>query len=323
MEPIYFHNIDPIFLDLGIIQIRYYGLIFSIAFLQYLYLMKYFYQRNDFKVQNRYPTLIEDYYLYGSIGAIIGLRLGHVMFYNTGYYFSNPIAILKIWEGGVASHGAYVGIVLATLIFAYRKKTSFYQLIDIASIPFTITPMLIRVANFINAEIVGRVSDVYWSVSYHHSKYMMPHKVLMSYIEKLKGSSEFQEQVLKYHSGSYLELTQEKLSKAIESMDTMYLNQILSSLPRHPAQFYEFLFCGFITSGILWFLIKIKDRPDGLIFASATTLYFVFRFLIEFFKEYQTLSPSGSYLTMGQYLSIPMIIFGLITLYKQLKTRKL
>jgi len=102
---------------------------------------------------------------YVVLGTVIGARLGHCLFYDPAYYFSNPIRILKVWEGGLASHGGFTGVIIAVYLFARKtKEVSFFWLVDRLSIWGILVGAFIRVGNFFNSEIIGRVTDVPWAV---------------------------------------------------------------------------------------------------------------------------------------------------------------
>lgn len=159
-------EVDPILIKFGFVQIRYYGLLFATAFLLGLFLLRRF-----FKAKNQDPLMADTILTYMVFGIVIGARLMHVLFYDTGYYFSNPLEIFKIWHGGVASHGAALGTFAATYIFCLRHKQDFWDIMDSISIQMLLVTGLVRIGNFFNSEIVGRVTDVPWAVKFiRHDK---------------------------------------------------------------------------------------------------------------------------------------------------------
>ena len=161
----YTHNLDPILFDFGFLVIRWYSLayIFGILIGWWLgkrIIIKRFKSLNfNFDIKE-FDNLIT----YIIISMLLGGRVGYVLFYNLGYYLSNPFDILKIWEGGMSFHGALIGIILGTYWFSLKKKLPTFFLLDIVSFVAPIGIFFGRVANFINGELVGKTTDVYWGV---------------------------------------------------------------------------------------------------------------------------------------------------------------
>ena len=158
------HNFSPIILDIGFFSIRWYSLAYIIGIL-----IGWWFGKNVIikKFQTKFPEVnkeFDDLITYLIIAIILGGRLGYVIFYNLNYYFLNPIEIFKIWEGGMSFHGALIGIIIATFIFAYKRNLESFFLLDIIACVAPIGIFFGRIANFINGELVGKVSDVYWSV---------------------------------------------------------------------------------------------------------------------------------------------------------------
>ena len=161
----YTHNLDPVLFDLGFLVIRWYSLayVFGIIIGWWLgkKIIKHILKDTDIKFNlNDFDDLIS----YLIISIIVGGRLGYVIFYNFNYYISNPIDIIKVWEGGMSFHGALLGIILGTYIFAKKKNISTFFLLDIISCVSPIGIFFGRIANFINGELVGKVTDRSWNV---------------------------------------------------------------------------------------------------------------------------------------------------------------
>lgn len=152
---------DPVLLHLGPLQIRYYGVLFALAFL-----IGYLILRKLAKEKKLDLDLIDDYFIYIFFGIVLGARLGEILFYEPGYYFSKPAEMLYIWHGGLSSHGAFIGGILATLLFCKIHKVRFYKIADLIVIPVALGSVFIRIGNFINGEIVGRITDVPWAVKF-------------------------------------------------------------------------------------------------------------------------------------------------------------
>jgi len=156
------HSIDPILLELGPFQIRYYGIIFAIGVL-----FTYFIFRKLAK--ERKIGLTEDQLSEGAIilllSIIIGARIGSVIS-EFSYYLQNPLQIFAIWQGGLAFHGALIGAILAGLYFTKKHKLDFYELADIMVIPVVLALGIGRIANFLNGEFYGTLTGLPWGVKF-------------------------------------------------------------------------------------------------------------------------------------------------------------
>ncbi len=159
------HNLDPVLLDLGFIAIRWYSLayVFGILF-GWWYGKKLIIKKLQASHSKLDTNDFDDLITYLIISIIIGGRLGYVFFYNFSYFFNNPLDILKIWEGGMSFHGALIGVITGTYIFAKKKRINPLFFLDIIACVSPAGIFMGRVANFINGELVGKVSNVPWSV---------------------------------------------------------------------------------------------------------------------------------------------------------------
>jgi len=159
------HNFDPVLIDFGLLTIRWYSLayIFGIL-LGWWYGKKIIVKR--FELENSKDELKEfdNLITYIIISIIIGGRIGYVIFYNLKYYLNNPIDIIKIWEGGMSFHGALIGIIVGTYLFSSRKNIQTLFFLDIIACVSPIGIFLGRIANFINGELIGKITSVPWSV---------------------------------------------------------------------------------------------------------------------------------------------------------------
>ncbi len=151
--------INPVLLDLGPLQIRYYGLLYALAFL-----MGYFILRKLSKRFNIKEETVDDYMPYIILANILGARLFEVLFYNPSYYFSNPLKIFAIWEGGLASHGAIIAIILVTYYFCKKRNIKTYNFLDMVAIPAALGASFIRIGNFLNSELIGKITSLPWGV---------------------------------------------------------------------------------------------------------------------------------------------------------------
>ena len=145
--------------SIGFFTLRWYSLGFVLSFLLGFYI-----SRSMYVAEKRPAEYVDDLFLYVFIGTLVGARLGHCLFYDPGYYLSNPLDILKIWQGGLASHGAAIAIPLAVYYFAKKHKgVTFLWAIDRVVIVVALAGCFIRLGNLFNSEIYGKPTDVPWA----------------------------------------------------------------------------------------------------------------------------------------------------------------
>ncbi len=172
----YTHNLDPVLFDFGFLVIRWYSLayIFGILIGWWLgkrIILKRFQNLNfNFDIKE-FDNLIT----YIIISMLLGGRIGYIVFYNFGYYISNPLDIIKVWEGGMSFHGALVGIIFGTYWFSIKKNIPTFFLLDIIAFVAPIGIFFGRIANFINGELVGKTTDVFWGVIFPNVDNNMRH----------------------------------------------------------------------------------------------------------------------------------------------------
>ena len=154
-----FPRIDPTFIKLGPLQLRWYGLMYAISFIAALVILKKLVVR--LKVAMKVEE-IPDLILYAALGVILGGRLGYVLIYNPVFYFNHPSHIPKIWEGGMSFHGGLIGIIVAGWFFSWKRGYPFHEVADLTAVVGPIGLGLGRIGNFINGELYGRPSDVPW-----------------------------------------------------------------------------------------------------------------------------------------------------------------
>jgi len=148
---------SPEIFTLGNFAIRWYGLLFASSFIFGYIILQRVFKKEDIPIK-----LLDELTTYMIIGTIIGARLGHVFFYEPAWYLAHPIKILEVWEGGLASHGAGIGIILTLLIFSYVKKRPFLWVIDRVVIVVALSGFFIRMGNLMNSEIYGNVTNLPW-----------------------------------------------------------------------------------------------------------------------------------------------------------------
>lgn len=254
-------NVDPEIFSLGELSIRWYGLLFASAFLSgYLVFTRYL------ATERLNSEMLDKLLIYVAVGTVIGARLGHCFFYEPEYFLKNPLEILKIWRGGLASHGAAIGILLALWLYIRKNKLSFLWLIDRIVIVVALGGAFIRLGNLFNSEIYGGPTNLPWGFEFVRDRVYDPNT-----------------------------------------------GELLAPVACHPTQLYEALSYLLIFTVLLIFYrnnyLKVRD---GFIFGVFMILLFSARFLIEFVKNDQVGFESGMKLNMGQILSIPFILAGVI-----------
>ncbi|PTX19383.1 prolipoprotein diacylglyceryl transferase [Pontibacter mucosus] len=250
-------NVDPEIFHIGPLSIRWYGLLFALGFIIGQRILSKIYV-----AEGRTEGDVDIITIYMIVGTVVGARLGHTLFYSPEYYLSNPIEILKIWEGGLASHGATIGILLALWMFSRKYKFDYMWVLDRIVIVVALGGALIRLGNLMNSEIFGHPTNLPWGFIF-------------------------------VRQNEY------------------------SHVPRHPTQLYESLSVFLLFVLLYWLWKKYKEAlPKGLLFGIFVTALFTFRFLVEFLKEDQVAKEATMALNIGQQLSIPLIIAGLVILFR-------
>ena len=156
-------SIDPIIFSLGFIDIRWYSLAYISTFLIGLFLIKFFNNQNNSKISNKH---IEDFLIWSILGVIIGGRLGYVLFYQFEIFINNPFYLIYIWQGGMSFHGGLIGMTFSIFLFSKKNSISFYYLADLVSLVAPIGLFLGRIANYINIELIGRVTEFPLAIRY-------------------------------------------------------------------------------------------------------------------------------------------------------------
>ena len=361
---------DPDIFNIGGLTVRWYGLLFALGFIigqQILFYM--------FKKEGKPEKDVETLTIYMVIATILGARLGHVLFYEPAEYLSDPIRILKIWEGGLASHGAAVGILIALWLYSSyyinitfsrftvqkkkRKGQSFLWILDRMVIVVALAGALIRFGNFMNSEIIGvpTQSEAGVFFGWDVERLFMIHDAIegVSFektdpaADTLEATGPLVTMTLKFVKGNFNEealeqFIQNETRKTIEDKNAgMHValpdNQVIYNLtqekghylaevtllavPRHPAQLYESL-SSLILFGLLFWYWRRKHSvlPDGKIFGIFLVVLFSLRFLYEFIKESQVAFEDDLPLKMGQWLSIPLVIAGIVLLTRRKKQNR-
>ena len=265
---------DPVLLSIGPLAIRWYALSYIVGFILFIWL-----GRRRIAQGNSVFTkeMLDDFLTWGIFGVILGGRLGYVLFYKLSDYLANPIDILKVWEGGMSFHGGFLGVLAAMWLFGRKHNIGFWKVADFIAPLVPLGLASGRLGNFINGELWGRVTDInaFWAMGFPQAR------------------------------------NEDLVAAAHNPQWAQWLNQY-GMLPRHPSQLYQFALEGICLFVIVWLFSK-KPRPTGQVAMVFLAGYGFFRFLAEFARQpddYLGLLTLG--LSMGQWLSLPMIVLGAI-----------
>lgn len=246
-----FPHIDPVFLRIGPLEFRWYGLMYILGFIASYFILLRGARRKGLSLTS---DDIADIIFCLALGVILGGRLGYVVFYNASFYLADPLKILAVWEGGMSFHGGLIGVIVAGIWAARKKGIGFPVLADLCAPAAPVGLGLGRLGNFINGELYGRVTDAPWGVVFPGG----------------------------------------------------------GGAPRHPSQLYEAVLEGPVLFVIL-LVVGLRVRTAGVVFWTFIAGYGLFRFIVEFFREPDAqlgllLGP----FSMGQFLSFPMFLLGLV-----------
>lgn len=337
------------FLDTQL-TLRWYGLLFALGFLVGQQILYYIFKKEG-KPEKDVDTLT----IYMVIATVIGARLGHVLFYEPERYLSNPLDILKIWEGGLASHGAAVGILFALWLYARKKNPgqNYLQTLDRIVILVALTGALIRLGNFYNSEIIGKpthndngvvfarnITEVLKSdESVKEVRYVQrdtasselgykPIKILIEFEANAHNAYEDYAQYMEGRVNSFLSYNpyiREHISQpgyldyklGQDEFGNYFAIVNTYAIPRYPAQLYESVSCLLLFLALFWIWTKHKlNLPEGRIFGIFLIVCFGLRFVYEFLKENQVDFENSLPLNMGQILSIPLVLIGVYVLIR-------
>ena len=268
-----FPKFDPVIFSIGPVSLHWYGLMYLVGFVFAMWLAV---RRANKPGSGWTKDEVENLLYAGFLGVFVGGRVGYVLFYNLPLFLDNPLYLFKVWDGGMSFHGGLMGVILVMFWFARRTKRTFFQVSDFIAplIPFGLGAG--RLGNFINGELWGRVTtDTPWAM--------------------LFPSSRSEDVALAAADPSLLPL----------------LNQY-GALPRHASQLYELALEGVVLFIILNLFIR-KPRPMGAVSGLFLIGYGAFRIIVEAFRQPDAqLGLFDGVISMGQILSIPMVVAGII-----------
>lgn len=239
MEPLIYPNFDRVALSLGPINVYWYGVMYMLAFLFFLYGGKW--RIRKYGHPHLTPQFFDGFLVYGILGVLIGGRLGNCLFYSPGYYFANPLEFFKVWNGGMAFHGGAIGVLVAVYIYAGRHKCGFFEITDVC-IPLVPVGLFFgRIGNCINGELWGRIATIKipFLMIYPQSGSMLP----------------------RYPSDIY-----EVLGEGVLLTIIMW---VYASKPRKTAQVSAVFLLGY---GLIRFFLEFFREPDAFLFASGLKL---------------------------------------------------
>lgn len=272
-------NVDPVALSLGPVQVRWYGICWAVGFL-----LGYLLMSRVYKHEKMPEWAMDSLLVYMLVSTVVGARLGHCLFYEPEYYLSHPVEILKIWEGGLASHGGAIGILIGLWLYVrmFNKSTkkqkgerqhiTYLWLLDRIVIPVCLVGAFIRLGNVFNSEIYGTPTTLPWGFVF------------------VRGNERF-------------------------------FNEAGELLPCHPTGLYEAFFCLVAMALLLWMYYKrnLGDKRPGLMFGTFLIIIFGSRIGIEFLKNVQVAFENNMVFDMGQWLSVPFVIVGIVMIVRSFR----
>lgn len=363
-------DIDPALFNTDSYSPRWYGVMFALAFLLSQQIMIYI-----FKKEGKEQRDLDDLTIYLIVATVLGARFGHVLFYEPEKYWPNVWDVFKIWEGGLASHGAAIGIILAIWIYTkyeikilkfkaiptVRKGQNFWWVVDRIVIVVAIAGCCIRLGNFINSEIVGKPSEAPYAVVF--GRWAEEATLFQDGVESAEVSKS--DTVYRIETGRTnvmitvgfdntitTEAQAAQKSRDIISILPRYpyaakhiqpsninggINHFtvskgadgfeaklyMEGIPRHAAQLYESISCLILFFVLFFIWNRYKSTlPDGLLFGVFLIILFGLRFLYEFIKENQVAFEDDIALNMGQWLSIPLVLVGIVVVIRALRQTK-
>ncbi len=260
---------NPVMCEIFGLEVRYYGLMWALTIFVGAKFFDYFCKKEGLQ-----QSISESMFIYATLGTILGSRIGHCIFYEPDRYLLRPWEIFTaIREGGMASHGAAIGLLVGIWLFSRRNKMPYIWGLDRIMVPVGIGGAMIRLGNLFNSEIYGAATDLPWAFKFHHwvKRPIMEGQKVVDYEWITNGAS----------------------------------------LPSHPTQIYEML-CYLASFVVLCIMYRRKmgTKYPGMMLGVGLMFTFLTRIFIEFIKNNQEAFEDDLVLNMGQWLSIPFVIGG-------------
>ncbi|MFP5373319.1 MAG: prolipoprotein diacylglyceryl transferase [Gammaproteobacteria bacterium] len=274
----YLHQIDPIALALGPVQIHWYGVMYALAFAS-----AWFLGRHRVRA-GRLPGVDEnafgDLAFYGMLGVVLGGRIGYVLFYAFGDFLRDPVMLFRVWEGGMSFHGGLLGVLAAGWWWSRRQRLHFFDTVDFVAPLVPAGLGLGRLGNWIGGELWGKPTGGDWGVVFPRA---LPPELAMLDPAVLRAE---------FEAGG------------------------LAQFARHPSQLYQVALEGVLLFAVLWWFSR-RPRPRYAVAGLFALLYGLFRFAVEFVREPDAHIGylAFGWLTMGQLLSLPLVALGLVLLW--------
>jgi len=275
----YFVDFDPVALAIGplpvigkTLSIHWYGIMYLLAFFSFWKLAEWRARKDQWRGWQ--ASEVSDYLFYAILGVVLGGRIGYMLFYATAELISHPLSIIRIWDGGMSFHGGLLGVLLVMFLYGRKTGRGFWNIADFSAPMVPLGLMFGRFGNFIGGELWGRKTDAAWGMIFPNS-------------------------------------INSPLST--DALHELYLTGALNAEARHPSQLYQAMLEGLALFLILWFYSR-KPRPAAAVSGAFLLGYGIFRFSVEFFRQpdAQLQFIAFDWLTMGQVLSAPMAIAGII-----------
>ena len=265
----HYPSIDPVILSIGPLALRWYGLSYLAAFALCWWL-------GNLQSRRAFPgwtaPQVADLVFYGAVGAVVGGRIGYLLFYSPEAFLRDPLMLFRIWDGGMSFHGGLVGVIAVMAWYGRRLNRGFWRVADFVAPLVPIGLGLGRLGNFANTELPGRMTDAPWGLVYPCN------------------------------------------ADAVRSINVLCSGE-WESFARHPSPLYQAFAEGFLLFALVWW-VAARPRPAGLTSGVFLCGYGLLRFVTEWFRE-----PDGhigflafDWLTMGQLLSLPMAIGGMLVI---------